>query len=388
MADDSATVASARVMKMSAPGGLAYSVRVALAVARKDVRISLIERTFTLVSILLPINFLLLFLLVALTGGEAPTAVVLQERGPLARQFVTQMEHAHSFIIRETSAQQARQLLQQGSIVAIVTIPPDFDQRLREGEHISLPVEVNNLNADFTNDIRRAIPLTITQFYARVFPDQVVVQAREHDVQPRDTNYIQYLSVSIVVIALLIGGVLQTGINTAREYESGTMKVLLLSPASRWATLLGKTLGAGILALASLLGVLAVVIVLLGVRPAHWAELTVFSLLLLLTFLAIGQLIGTWLQRRLAVIPLTLGLSLPLFFVSGAFGPPQWGNPIVAAVAQVMPVYYAIGVFQHAFHGFTVIPQSPGVAAAVLLAFSVASFVISVLIVDRRGVAH
>src|SRR5919198_1962135 len=104
-----------------------------LSMALKDIRSSLTERAFLVTSIIIPINFLLLFLLFALTGGEAPTAVVLEDHGPYAMQFVSAMEHSHSFIMQQTTPSEAKNLMRQGRIVSIVTIPANFDSFLQKG---------------------------------------------------------------------------------------------------------------------------------------------------------------------------------------------------------------------------------------------------------------
>jgi ABC-type transport system involved in multi-copper enzyme maturation permease subunit len=236
---------------------------------------------------------------------------------------------------------------------------------------VSLPVTVNNLEVDYTNDIRRAVPLAITSFYAEAFPDQVVVHANEIDVQAHDTGYIEYLAVSIVVVSLLIGGLLQAGSNAAREYETGTIKELLLAPASRWAIEVGKVVAAMALNVLSAGVVLAVVVLVLRVTPTHWPQLIGFTVLEMLTFVALGLLVGTLVRRRTTVIPLSIGLGLPVFFISGAFGPVQWGTPLLAFIAQLEPVYYAIAVFQYAFHGFLTTPYSLATCVVVLLGFTV-----------------
>lgn len=172
--------------------------RVILATARNDVRLALRTPFSSLIAIALPINYLILLLLFALTGGQAPTAIVMQENGPYAQQFIDTMRHAHSFVLtpdNPVSADEAQRMIAAGQIVAVVTIPANFDSAIQHGEQIAIPVMLNNLNVDFTNDIRRAIPLTIMQFYAKALPQQVVVQVAEQDIQKRDTDYIPYLSV-------------------------------------------------------------------------------------------------------------------------------------------------------------------------------------------------
>src|SRR6059058_595861 len=203
------------------------TLRVIWACMKKDIKISFRERTFTIVGTLVPLNILFLMILFVIGGGYAPTAVVMSDRGPYAQQFYQAMSGAHSFRLQQTSAQEAEALLHSGRIVAVVTIPADFDARIRQNQPVQVGVQINNLNTDFTNDIRRAIPLSITSFYAKAYPNLVNITPREIDLQPQDTDYIPYLTVSILVIGLVLGGVLQSGLGTAREWESATIKELL-----------------------------------------------------------------------------------------------------------------------------------------------------------------
>jgi ABC-type multidrug transport system permease subunit len=249
-------------------------------------------------------------------------------------------------------------------------------------------VEINNLNTDFTNDIRRAVPLSITSFYAKAFPHLVTITPNEQDFYPQDTDYIPYLTVSILVVALMVGGLLQSGTSTAREWERETVKELLLSPASRWAILLGKMLAAFLVSLASLVVVLAVLIGVVGVWPAHWWEVIGFTLLTLLIFIAFGTLLGTLVKQRQAVTALAMGISIPLFFLSGAFGPISFNTPAIQVLAQAFPVYYAIVLQQHAFHNFTLNTYGLGVNALVLVGYALVVSALAALVLRRSTVAH
>lgn len=367
---------------------LRHDLRVVRALAVKDLRLSLIDRVFTVIGVVIPINFLLLFMLFALSGGQAPTAVVLEDQGPLAQKFVDAMDRAHSFIITRTDAASAENLIQTGKIVAVVTVPSGFDADLRAGRRVELPVQINNLEQDFTNDIRRAVPLSVTSFYSETFPEQVVIRAAEVDVQSHDTGYIPYLAVSVVVLGLMMEGLLQAGVNAAREYEEGTITELMLSPASRWAISAGKILGALVLNAIAAIAVLLVVVVVLAVIPVHPIEVIGYGVLLMVTFVAIGTLIGTLLRRRQATVPLSFALALPLFFLSGPFGPANWLGPTAGTVALVSPLYYAIGIFQHAFHGYQTTQSSLTTNSAVLVGFAVVAVVATTLILRRTGAAR
>lgn len=367
---------------------ITYNLRVIWACMRKDIKSALTERIFTIISVFLPMNFLILMSLFVLSGGYAPTAVVMQDAGPYAQQFYDAMAHAHSFILQKASAQEAEALIQAGRIVAVVTIPADFDVRIQQNEPVQVDVRVNNLNTDFTNDIRRAVPLSITTFYAKAFPNLVTITPKESDFYAQDTDYIPYLTISILVIALVVGSLLQAGTASAREWENSTIKELLLSPASRWAMIVGKMLGALVMALASVVVVLSVLILIIGVWPVHWSEVFGFTLLTMVIFIAWGTLLGTLLKQRQAFVALAFGTTLPLFFLSGAFGPISFNVPILQVLAQIFPVYYAIVLQQHAFHGFYLNTLGVGGNVLVLCAYALVLIVLASVVLRRSTVAN
>jgi len=332
--------------------GLGSDLRVISALLKKDLRIAFTQPLLIALGVVIPVNFLLLFMLFAVSGGQAPTALVMEDRGPLAQRFLNAMEGAHSFQITQMSATEAQREIAAGHVVAIVTIPAGFDRELAAGQHIALPVVVNNLQTDFTNDIRRAVPMTVTSFYADAYPGQVSVQAREVDVQPHDTPYIPYLAVSVAVLGLLLAGILQGAQSTAREHESATAIELVLSPASLWAITVGKMLAALAVNAISGIVVVLVVVALIGSLPAHPLEVAGFAVLLMTAYAALGLVLGNLVRRQQAALPLALGMALPLFFMSGPFGPVNWLGGLSGVLGHVSPAYYGIAAFQHAFHGY------------------------------------
>src|SRR5215469_13086151 len=100
---------------------ISRNLRVVWACTKKDLRSALTERVFTIVSIFLPVNFLILMSLFVLSGSHVPTAVVMQDNGPYAHQFYNAMNNAHSFNLRTASASEASALFASGQIVAVVT---------------------------------------------------------------------------------------------------------------------------------------------------------------------------------------------------------------------------------------------------------------------------
>jgi ABC-2 type transport system permease protein len=327
----------------------ARALRVIWACLKKDVKSALTERAFLFQMSILPINYNLLLILFALAGSNAPTAVVMQERGLYARHMYTALAEAHSFHLEQASAGDAESLINAGEIVAVVTIPADFDQRLQLHQPVQLGLQVNNLNTDLTDDVRRGVRLAITTFYHQAFPGQVSIAPEEHDAYPNDIDYIPFLSVSILVIGLMVAGILQAGTASAREWERHTMKAVLLSPAPRWAIAVGKMLAAWVLALASGAVVLAFLTLVIGDWPAHWGLMLGVTLLASALFVALGTSLGYLLRQRQTLTLLARGSSVPLFFLSGLFAPITFSTVGVQILARLFPVHYAIVLEQYSF---------------------------------------
>ncbi len=193
------------------------------------------------------------------------------------------------------------------------------------------------------------------------------------------------------MIALLIGGLLQAGVPAAREWEQATIKELLLAPASRWAIVVGKMLGAFVLSTASTLVVFAILILLNGVWPVAWGEVIGFTLLIMLIFIALGTLLGTVLRQRQTFTALAFGTAIPLFFLSGAFGPLSFFGSLSSIpnlIAQALPIYYAIVLEQHAFHGFDLNTYGVGINVLILVGYAIFLVLLASLVLRRRIVAH
>src|SRR5579883_2848536 len=125
-----------------------YTLRTIWACMVRELRSMMTDRAFTMVGIMAPLNAFILMSLFVLAGDSAPIAVVMNDQGPYAQQFVQSMGNAHSFHIHQTSASQATDQLQTGHIVAVVTIPANFDRSIQKQQTVAVHVQINNLNSD------------------------------------------------------------------------------------------------------------------------------------------------------------------------------------------------------------------------------------------------
>lgn len=357
------------------------------ACARKDLKSALTERSTLLQTITLPVNYLILLSLFVLSGSNAPTAVVLQEDGPYAQAFVQAMQQAHSFHVMLESANEAAQQYQAGTLVALVTIPANFDTQVAAGRPVQVQAQINNLNEDLTDDVRRALGLTVTSFYARVFPYRVPITPVEIDAYSSDTGYLPYLSISILVIALLITGLLFAGMASAKEWEKATVKAWLLAPAPHALILLGKLLATFLIGLPGLLAVLTLVVVVAG-WPANFPLVVEIGLLSLLVFAAAGMALGIALKDRATLTTIARAIAVPLLFLSGLFAPISFNTQAIQVLARLFPVHYAIVLQQFAFKAFVSNTLPPSLNVAILAGYGLVFLLLASLAVRVSRLAH
>ncbi len=357
-------------------------------VMKNELLLNLVRPMSSVLTILVPINFLILFALFAIGGAKVPVGLVAGQTGTDGQQLATAIEHSITYRVqRIPSSMTGSALIHGHHTVATIQIPDTFTKQLQAKQRATVNLTVNNLNSDFANDIRRGMPLVLYQFDNANYPHKLPITYKEVDSYPKTVSFLSFLSVSIQTVALLIGGLLFGGRGTAREWEKGTIKELMLAPISPWSVVIGK-LSAGMVSGMASAVLVFIVLLLFGVHPMAWGELTAVFFVTLFVFVSLGVAIGSLVKSQFIVIPLSFALGLPLFFLSGAFGPIAWGTPVAADIASIFPVLYANVIFQHAIEGYWTTNLSPVIIWGILLLWAVVALVISSIAYRRATVSH
>lgn len=311
--------------------------RVIWVILRKDIRIWLRQPSTIGATFIPPIGFLLVGALGAAAVGRSPVALVTLDSGPKGVQMAQIFHNADVFRITDANPQQAQALYNKINVVAIITIPADFTQRVEAHQSAPVHVTVNNLNLDFTNDIRRSVPDAITQFYhAQGSKSSIKVTMDEHDLRQRDVELFEYSVIPTLVLLLAISGLVNGGLSTAREWESRTVKELLLSPVSRTAIIAGKVFASFLITFCLGTFVLLLGYVLGWTRPEgiYWLSALLTIALVSLLSSGLGVAVGAAFQRIQAVIGISINAALYLYFLAGGIGvlafEPVWLQNIAA----------------------------------------------------------
>ena len=305
------------------------------------------------------ITFIFLVHFFGMTGAFAPTALIDNDNGYYAKAFIKSLENAHhSFSLRSMDETAAMKAVQQGKIVAMITIPRGFSANIANGTTVLLKVIVDNIDTDMTADIQRALPSAITAFAKTFHSPDIHVQTEEFDLIDHDTGFIPYLVTSALALsALIISGILGA-VTVAREFESKTVDLLTVSPVHPLIPLMGRVLATNVVSVFAMLIAVGIVIFGHGVIPVHPVEMGGALLVSIIIFGCIGASLGAAMKRTLPVASFMLGISLPLYLFSGTYEPERFDGNTIWAIAHFTPLYYAVGILEHAALDLRVTPES------------------------------
>jgi len=185
---------------------------------------------------------------------------------------------------------------------------------------------------------------------------------------------------------VMVSGLVMNGTAAAREWETSTIKELLLAPVAQPAIMLGKVL-AGFVAML-LLGVLtfALSAALGWTRPTGIYWVISVGVMALITFLGtgLGVALGSTFRRIQLVSLLSLLLAFYLFFLAGRIGvlafEPNW----LQQIAAYSPLTYGVHALQQ-----TVLYSASNQLGRDIVVLSVSSLVALGLgsLATRRGIA-
>jgi len=324
--------------------------------------------------------------------GQQPVALVVQGTGPLAKHMADILrEDEDAYLLEEMTEPQAEQAFAVQKVAAIIVVPEDFDQRV-EATDGAVDLYLNNVDIDLSDDLRRSVTRSVAQFDApqlsltgelrniasgMLLPNPYRVNVAEHDLRDTNVSFLQYQVIPIIVLIIITVGMLGTALLTARDFERGTAKLLVLSPARRSTLVMGRLLGGVVLTLMLVAPLIAAgylthyierceagarlwVMLLLSapcgwmLPPVSWTHaLALIALLIAVTAMTVG--FGTLLGVALRDVPLVtmsgLNVAAFLFFLGGGFTTVAFLPPWLQTLSRFVPTSYAIeGLRQALFY--------------------------------------
>jgi len=286
-------------------------------------------------------------------------AVFDQSRSAESRAFLESYQAADYFVVSHylESEDEARALIEKGDARAALIIPPDFGQRLAEGDaQVSFILDGSDPTVASTS---LSAARLIGQAYAtEILAETIASTGQKFELQPPvDVRTNVWYNPDLISAYFMIPGVIGmilfaiTAILTAtavvRERERGTIEQLIVTPIRSWELIVGKITPYVLLAFLDMIEVLAI---------GHWwfgvpirgslALILLTSGIFLLSGLGIGlfaSTIANTQQEAMLIVWMTL---LPAIFLSGFFFPIQAMPQVLQWISMLMPLRYYLVIIR------------------------------------------
>ena len=214
--------------------------------------------------------------------------------------------------------------------------------------------EVNATFAIAWREILRAVKSPVSIAFTVIFP-VIFMGILGGSISQNLGAALSYAYLPFMLIGMIANTMYQgtiTGVtNLVEERENDFTAELFVAPVSRYAVLLGKLIGSGFASLISLVGILAMIVVMqIPLDAGDLLRVLAISPVLALAGGSLGVLfIGFVQDPRVAGIGVAL-LVFPQMFLAGALIPVNGSSGILGVLAKLMPMTYSIDLARNIFY--------------------------------------
>jgi ABC-type multidrug transport system permease subunit len=413
--------------------------RIVWAIARSDITRWRRSPALVAATLIPAIGMSLTVLALTYAVGRQPVALVRLSDGPESDEVVKILRESDGFFLSERTAEEAADDLRNQWVCAVITIPENFDEAVAT-KSANLEVAINNVDLDFSDDIRRSVSEAVVQIDAPelaslgeeaeaggekeeedetadeagagemsstlvrranawfVVPDDggaefeaeyisagnpYLVNVIETDLRSPDISFLAYQMVPVLALLALTAGALVTALSIAGDRESGRLRVIRLTPASRLGIVLGHLAG-GTVAATLLLAIVVVPLALTGVLqppPGRWPVVAAILVATAVGSTGLGVVVGLVTQRLTTTVLLGVNVASASFLLGGGFTTIAFLPPFIQHIAAAVPSYYAVEGLREAL--FYADMPTLGRNLAVLIATGVLSLLVGAWMLAR-----
>ncbi len=371
-------------------------IRRIVAIARKEALQVVRDPRSLMIALLLPL--MQMFLLgygVNLDIKHIPLCVVDQEGNQQSQDLLKRFAASRYFEIHEVAGTVARaaHLIDSGDCRLAVIVPLGFSRRLVDEGAATVQVLVDGTDSN-TATIAAGYAASLIAGYSGEVQLEAIrrrggqvqtlspvnVQARVWFNEDLESSY--FIIPGVVALVMAIVGAQLTSLTIAREWERGTMELLVSTPVTPMELMLGKLCPYFLIGLFDAGICLALAVGWFGV-PFRGTVLTLFATtsLFLLVVLCIGYYVSVTIRSQVGASQIALILTmLPTTLLSGFSFPIDQMPPAVQAVTYLVSARYYVTILKAVFLKGATVPELAlpilflAIYAAVLVTLAARSF--------------
>lgn len=276
-------------------------------------------------------------------------AVLDYSNDSYSKLFIEKMTASTYFQIVKVlkSENEIEQAFQQGLIHMAVVIPRNFEENIirRKQSEIQMIIDASNINIATTLDsygkqITASFQKEINQQLSNIQPFDVSIKMQYN---PSLESAYMFIPGNIALIMIIVTA-LMTSITLSREKETGSWRMLAITPVRQLTMVVAKIIPYMIISL-----ICTVIVIVLGIfmfkMPMHGsiALLSLVCVLFMFTACSLGVLISVYTKtQQVAMILCMLGLFLPALLLSGFIFPIENMPQVIQIISHIIPTKWFI----------------------------------------------
>ena len=316
------------------------------------------DNSSILIGIFLPI--ILIFIIgygVSLDVKKVPIATVLEDTSPTVHEVLSFLNGSEYFApIYVTSMHEAKELMDNRDVDAIIRIPSDFSKNLYT-RGSSMQLILYGVDSTTATTVKGYVEGSVKQWEALnkarfINGSTAGIITVENRMWFNDANSsIWYFIPGLIVLIITIVGVFLTSLVMAREWERGTLESLFISPVKPLEILLSKMIPYFCIAMIGLAFCLIAARFLFKV-PIHGSLTLIIlsSMLYLLATLGMGLTISSITKNQFLASQIALVVSfLPAMMLTGFLFDLRSVPFFIRSVGQILPATYYLQLLKSLF---------------------------------------
>ncbi len=312
--------------------------------------------TFAMI-IMMPVIQLLLFGFALNSDPKMlPTALVSADNSAYTRSITTAIRNTGYFDIvsRPSSVKEAEEMMAEGDVQFIITIPEGFSRELLRGQRPVMlveadatdPVAVGNALSSLNRINLTALDRDLANV-PKLAPKLPPFEIRAHSRYNPEGSTSYNIVPGLLAIVLNMTLVMMTGVAMTRERERGTLESLLATPVRPFEVMIGKIVPFVIIAYIQVAVILLVARLLFNVPfVGNPLLLAVLMGAYIAANLTIGFTLSTFARSQLQAMQMSTFYFLPSLLLSGFLFPfrgmPGWAQ----AIGNIFPITHALRIIR------------------------------------------
>ncbi len=342
-----------------------------------------------LLAFVIPVLMILLFgFCINLDSSVTKLSLVLQDNAPAAHRLVEMLEGSPNFMVERAAGEDvALRRLQMNEVQGVLIIPNDFSAVAGQGgaARLFLATDGSSPNtAQFSAAYVQGVCMAWVAEQAGGAAARGISVQTSFRFNPTADSPHSLLPGTVAMVLSFVGSFL-TAMVVAREWERGTMELVLASPATRVEFVFSKLIPYFVLGLVAMAVCVLAAVYIFGVplRAPVWLPFAVAGVFLL-SVLSIGLLISTVVRNQFSASLIALVVSLlPTMLLSGFVFEVSSMPLAIQAVSYLIPACYFVPTLSTLFLAGE-LWDAIGVDVLAMAAFGLFWLMLVILVTPRR----